>query len=1087
MLARVLVLLVLFSLVVPAIHGDIPGYVLYRDKTLNLTVQIPVVIAGGDTSGSLYSQTPRYLKAFTPPVLTLTYPFNGTEHYNTTVPLIGSVLTANGLSRVEYSFDGGSWQSVGFEQKGAFDYHFSANLTASDGNHTLTVRATDKKGLRSEVRVWFSVISAGGEWRVYRVPFPIKFFGYNSQAVFYTDTGFKVVIKAEGDGASYREHRRDPLTNPLKVYVYDPQGRLYASSYTIGVGQGKTIPGKLDFSYEVWDADYNPDYTLYYYEVWQASRGLSTPRIYYSEDDGGWLHIKNLKVWLYEPKNLQRSYSITKSLVHCSYDDDDWGVFTGLYQVYSIGSISKSCYFQHPVITDKLVLYGDKEKPKIIPRFYRATPFVYAKTKEKNYDFDFCWNPELIYGDKKTCPQDRYRTIYHQTFPSTEVTRDNVVLRATDDSGYKRTTRLETYRRKRNEIDGWKSINDAFSAPSPAVTVYIRKQGGSWVTAGRYTFEYPYNVHISYVSSVSEYYSDRSINVGTEYFYASAKSLGLIPGWNTIEAKAVDWTGRDSGVVTVGSIYYDPKPPWAVWILPNPKTYFKDDFEDGNLNGWSFSGRSWGISTGYKSNYGTRSPRIWRGQTTCIYRNINVPNSGLVTFWWKSSGPYTTASFYIDGQRKLSRGYNYFTFQQGWVQTVEWREESVEISQGTHTLKWCYSKSTYWEADRWDQRLSLDNIKIVEPIKTPVFDVSARLRDDWGIAKVEAMVEQNAEIEANGKIVTAGQWLTVASFSQPKGKTDITVSFKVYSLGGQRERVHIRITDEAGNVREYVRDYYIDAPPYARLTSPKPGSTIGPEYNIGDFEGEAFWSAGKPERYCNSWGYCWGASDAVYVRVNGGSWYKAAPLNKRRWGYSSTWIYDWGRWRVSANKALFKPNTWNTIEVKVKDTLGREAVYTYKVYYKEPNTIVWNFDSGDYSKWTINGYTTGRSRPNAAYTTVTGYETYFQTRQRFIVDGVTKYTKGGCGVQKWGWTKSTAVTIPAGVHTFEWRQEPLRCTSWGTLVSVYSGNTRIASVRLGLSRPYILTYYSKAWKVSGGCSDCYITAGAVDDIVMIAQ
>jgi hypothetical protein len=1044
----------------------VPGYVEIEKPHENVTIRVPVAIeAGGTPPQGEYQEPGEPASGIS---ITILFPSDGLETLVDNITAYGRAWSKDTITRVEYRLNGGKWQAA----SGTISW-IAPPLQLVEGWNTIEVRAHDSKGRVATAKVKVRYIpeaASQGEWRVYRVPFPIKFFGWYSQAVFYTDTGFKVVIKAEGDGASYREHRRDPLTNRLHLYVYDPQGRLYADSYTIAVGQGKTVPGKLDFTYEVWDADYEPDSTLYYREVWQASRGLSTPRIYYSEDDGGWLHIKNLKVWLYEPKNLQRSFSITKSLQYCSYYDDDWGYFSSVYQVYSIGSVKKSCYFQHPVIQGKLVLYGDKETPHVVQQFYRATPFVYAKTIERDYNYDYCWSGKLIYGDKKTCPRDRYRTIYHQTFSSTEVTNNNVVLRVTDDSGSQRTTRLETYRRKKNEIDGWKSINDAFSAPSPAVTVYIRKQGGFWVTAGRYTFEYPYNVHMWDISTCCEYYNDRSIYVGTEYFYTSAKSLGLKPGWNTIEAKARDWTGRDSGIVTVGSIYYDPKPPWAVWIKPSQKIYFKENFEDGNLNGWN---GAWRIAKGgYKSKY-----RAWSGQlysntpARYIYRSVSVPKDALISFMWSGStarcdydGDYGYGDqrirFYIDGKQKAASPKCSFS----------WREAIVRISKGTHQIKWRYQG--------YFGHGSLDNIIIVEPLKTAVFEVSARLRDDWGIAKVEAMVEETAEIEANGKKASAGQWLIIVSYAKPRGKTDITVKFKVYSLGGQRERVHIRITDEAGNVREYVRDYYIDAPPFARLTFPKPDATVDPTYNTGDFIGEAFWSANKPVRTCYG-PWCWGYSGSpVYVRVNGGTWYAASPTKVVR-GSCGSWYctnyYYWDTWKVSTNKPLLKPNAWNTVDVLVKDTAGRSATYTYKFYYKEPDTIVWNFDSGDYSQWKIAGYATGRSLPNAASASV-GPGTAGATIASVKIGLSKPYFMTF-------WWKSTSTRTYGGWYYYSGRK-----TFYldGSTVSVKGPSNWIKE---GSSDPILLTKgtpHTLKWTISQDANG-WVSRGYVDDIVLIAD
>ncbi len=1048
----------------------VPGYIEIEKPRENITVRVPVAIESGGASPQGEYQEPG--EPASGISITILFPSDGLETLAGNITAYGRAWSKGTITSIEYRVNGGAWWTASGTSAWTTE-----PIQLGEGWNTIEVRAHDSDGrvATAKVKVRYTPeVASQGEWRVYRVPFPIKFYGYDSQAVFYTDTGFKVVIKAENDAAKAKEHLRDPLTNWLRVYVYDPQGRLYADTYTIAVGQGKTVPGKLDFTYEVWDADYDfsDSSTSEYYEVWEASSGLDTDtsRIYYSEEDGGWLHIKNLQVYLYEPKNLQRSNSITKSLVHCSYDDEDDGTFfSSVYQIYSIGKTNNRCYFQHPVISGKIVIYGDTEAPKIIPQFYKSASFVYAKTIHRNYIWDYCFSGYIVYGDKKTCPRDRYRVYYHQNFTVTPVTKDKVILRVTDDSGYKRTVRLWSYRYRDNRILGWKSIRDAFSVPSPSVEVVIRKAGGPWVKLTPFIFSYPYNVHLDDWTRYNDYYDDRKIRMGSEYYYTDAQSLQLTPGWNTIEAKATDWSGRSSGIVVVGSIYYDPKPPWAVWIEPNPEVYFADDFEDGVLNGWD---GNWRIAEGgYESKY-----RAWSGQlysntpAKYIYRSVNVPKDAVISFMWTGNtarcgqyGDYGYGDqrirFYIDGKQHAASPKCSFS----------WREAVVKISNGTHQIKWRYQGYGHG---------SLDNIKIVEPIKTPVFDISARLRDDWGIAKVEAMVEETAEVEANGKKASAGQWLTIASFSKPKGKTDIIVKFRVYSLGGQHERIRIRITDEAGNVREYMRDYYIDAPPYARLTFPKPDTTVDPTYNIGDFMGEAFWSANKPVRTCYG-PWCWGYSGSpVYVRVNGGTWYAASPTKVVR-GYCGSWYcyrsYYWDTWKVSTNKPLLKPNAWNTVDVLVKDTAGRSATYTYKFYYKEPDTIVWNFDSGDYSQWKIAGYATGRSLPNAAYAAVGPG------------DGGKIIASVKIGLSKpyfiTFWWKSTSTRTYGGWYYYSGRKAFYLD---GNAVSVKGPSNWIKE---GSSNPIVLTKgtpHTLRWTISQDANG-WVSRGYVDDIVLVAD
>jgi len=111
---------------------------------------------------------------------------------------------------------------------------------------------------------------------------------------------------------------------------------------------------------------------------------------------------------------------------------------------------------------------------------------------------------------------------------------------------------------------------------------------------------------------------------------------------------------------------------------------FFDNFEDGDLNGWSFSGsKGWQISTNsYEGNYGAQNQDIGDSQSACMQRNVTLQAQGRIYFWWSvSSESYDKLKFYIDGSEKaVISG------------SVSWQQKVLDLSSGTHEIKWCYTK-----------------------------------------------------------------------------------------------------------------------------------------------------------------------------------------------------------------------------------------------------------------------------------------------------------------------------------------------------------------------------------------------------------
>ncbi|MCP5103494.1 MAG: hypothetical protein GY950_08955 [bacterium] len=90
----------------------------------------------------------------------------------------------------------------------------------------------------------------------------------------------------------------------------------------------------------------------------------------------------------------------------------------------------------------------------------------------------------------------------------------------------------------------------------------------------------------------------------------------------------------------------------------------------------------------YNDGDAVRSGDIGNSQSSYIETTVTGP--GLLTFYWKVSSDYSDyLRFYIDGivQASIYGGYG----------TTSWAQQSYTISQGSHTLRWSYEKSSYWE------------------------------------------------------------------------------------------------------------------------------------------------------------------------------------------------------------------------------------------------------------------------------------------------------------------------------------------------------------------------------------------------------
>jgi hypothetical protein len=130
--------------------------------------------------------------------------------------------------------------------------------------------------------------------------------------------------------------------------------------------------------------------------------------------------------------------------------------------------------------------------------------------------------------------------------------------------------------------------------------------------------------------------------------------------------------------------------PWIGWFDDNgqyvvgPRIQLLDDFEDGDLEGWTTGGdANWTATTdsAHSGNWSACSGEIGDSQESWIQREVTGP--AVLKFWWKVSSEknHDWLIFYIDDV-EIARISG----------EVDWTSVFVEIPEGNHTIKWKYVK-----------------------------------------------------------------------------------------------------------------------------------------------------------------------------------------------------------------------------------------------------------------------------------------------------------------------------------------------------------------------------------------------------------
>lgn len=113
-----------------------------------------------------------------------------------------------------------------------------------------------------------------------------------------------------------------------------------------------------------------------------------------------------------------------------------------------------------------------------------------------------------------------------------------------------------------------------------------------------------------------------------------------------------------------------------------------EDFESGDFSqfDWQFNAQPWvivGADEAYEGEYAAKSAPITSSQSSVMELEYEVVADGELSFFYKvsSEASYDKLKFSVDGN-----------VEGEWSGEVAWAEFATELSVGTHTLKWEYSK-----------------------------------------------------------------------------------------------------------------------------------------------------------------------------------------------------------------------------------------------------------------------------------------------------------------------------------------------------------------------------------------------------------
>jgi len=144
-----------------------------------------------------------------------------------------------------------------------------------------------------------------------------------------------------------------------------------------------------------------------------------------------------------------------------------------------------------------------------------------------------------------------------------------------------------------------------------------------------------------------------------------------------------------------------------------------DDFEDGNINGWTTGGNAnWYATTAVKhgGSYSAVSGDIGDNQKSYIQMSITGP--ATISFWWK-----------VESELYMSSCADYLQFQYDGnpVWTIcdkpNWAQKTYSIDSGTHTIKFVYAKDSSYTPPGYADAGWIDDLMITYASLEPAWTV----------------------------------------------------------------------------------------------------------------------------------------------------------------------------------------------------------------------------------------------------------------------------------------------------------------------------------------------------------------------------
>lgn len=183
-----------------------------------------------------------------------------------------------------------------------------------------------------------------------------------------------------------------------------------------------------------------------------------------------------------------------------------------------------------------------------------------------------------------------------------------------------------------------------------------------------------------------------------------------------------------------------------------------EDFETGDFSAyeWEFEGNAdWVIeeTNPYEGQYAAKSGDINDNQTSALTLSVEVANDDEISFFYKvsSESNYDYLKFYIDN-----------SMMDEWSGEVAWTNASYDITAGTHTLKWEFSK---------DYSVSSgSDCAWIDYIEFPAFAGSAPLAVVVSGNPSEICLGETAQLNAfamGGSGTYTYDWMPATSLSDP--------------------------------------------------------------------------------------------------------------------------------------------------------------------------------------------------------------------------------------------------------------------------------------------------------------------------------